>query len=371
MRICLVSFTIKDAFFTPLTNLLKIMQSLSDSLYCLIGIYNSTAISELDLEKNPVMVLYHKPENFLFLRIFRYISIHIKITFLLLKVHKNFDMYVFFKEDQSFLSMLVLKLFKKKIIWVLPSQISLIFDNNSFFFHRLFSYIRNLCFGLSDKIVVYSPALIADWKLLKFKNKINIAHEQFINTDKFNISIPFSHRKKSVAYIGRLSEEKGILNFISAIPNVLKIDNEIIFRIAGNGELSTNIEQFLCKNRLQKKVELSGWISHDDLPEYINEIKLLVIPSFTEGLPNIMLEAMACGTIVLANPVGAIPDYIKDCETGFILENNSFECIAQNIVRIFNYNALESIITNAHCLVEEEFSFKKAVDGYSNILSSI
>jgi glycosyltransferase involved in cell wall biosynthesis len=52
-------------------------------------------------------------------------------------------------------------------------------------------------------------------------------------------------------------------------------------------------------------------------------LALLVIPSYTEGLPNIMLEAMACGTPMLASPVGAIEDVIKDEETGFILRSKS------------------------------------------------
>ena len=86
------------------------------------------------------------------------------------------------------------------------------------------------------------------------------------------------------------------------------------------------------KENLNNKVELTGWIPHDELPDYSNMLKLIVLPSYTEGLPNIMLEVMACGTPVLATPVGAIPDVINDGENRFLMENNSQECIAENVI---------------------------------------
>ena len=69
-------------------------------------------------------------------------------------------------------------------------------------------------------------------------------------------------------------------------------------------------------------------------------LKLLVLPCYTEGLPNVMLDAMACGTLVLAISVGAIPDPIKNDETRFIMGDNSPECIARSVVKALNYRDL-------------------------------
>ena len=107
--------------------------------------------------------------------------------------------------------------------------------------------------------------------------------------------------------------------------------------------------------------------------KYLNELKLLILPSYTEGLPNIMLEAMACGTPVLATKVGAIPDIIKDGETGFFLEDNSPECIAKSILNILNMpdEKLEQVSESARKFVEDEFTFEKVAARWGQILSNL
>jgi len=84
-----------------------------------------------------------------------------------------------------------------------------------------------------------------------------------------------------------------------------------------------------------------------------------------------MLEAMACGTPVLATPVGAIQDVILDGKTGFIMENNSPECIAENVVRALNSPDLEQIAEDGRRFVEENFTFGKTVESWKGILQNI
>jgi glycosyltransferase involved in cell wall biosynthesis len=64
---------------------------------------------------------------------------------------------------------------------------------------------------------------------------------------------------------------------------------------------------------------------------------------------------MPCGTVVLATPVGGVPDLIKDGETGFILENNTPECIASNVIRALSHPNLGGIAGNARRLIEQEY----------------
>ena len=80
---------------------------------------------------------------------------------------------------------------------------------------------------------------------------------------------------------------------------------------------------------------------------------------------------MACGTPVLATSVGGVPDVIKDEETGFIMKDNSPECIAKNVMRALEHPDLEKIVENARALVEREFTYEAAVERYRKILKEL
>jgi glycosyltransferase involved in cell wall biosynthesis len=77
---------------------------------------------------------------------------------------------------------------------------------------------------------------------------------------------------------------------------------------------------------------------------------------------------MACGTPVLATPVGAVPDVLKDKETGFLLNDNSPACLAEGITTALAYPELRRIVTNARALVEREFRYETLVEAWRDIL---
>ena len=105
------------------------------------------------------------------------------------------------------------------------------------------------------------------------------------------------------------------------------------------------------------------------MPRWYNAADILVYPCIYAGFGLPPLEAMACGTPVLATPVGAISDFIKDAETGFIMEDNSPECIARNVVRAMNHPYLDQIANNGKMVVEKEFTFEKALERFKIILN--
>jgi glycosyltransferase involved in cell wall biosynthesis len=269
------------------------------------------------------------------------------------------------------LPMTVAKLRRKRIIWLLPSSLGKMMEHQHDFLDLILIPMQSLSYYLVDKIVLYSPNLIQEWRLQNYSQKIHIAHRHSIDFDDFNVSVPLPDRPPLIGYIGRLSTEKGIQNFVQSLPAILCTQKDLRVLIVGDGPLKESIDASLVEEKLSDRVDLSGWIVHDDLPKYLNQLRLLVLPSYTEGLPNIMIEALACGTPVLATPVGAIPDIIRDGETGFIMEDNSPECIAENVLRILYSPDLERVAENGRNFVKRNFTFDKTVEQWKKIFGEI
>lgn len=304
-------------------------------------------------------------------RILNYIYLQIKISYRVLKLGNKVDLWVFFMGEGLLLPMLVAKLLRKRVMLLLAGLLEKEGEMKGDVLYKPLALFKKISLALSNQLVVYSPNLIKQWKLEKYQHKISIAPRHFLDFDKFKVERKFDERDNLIGYIGVLSKAKGVSNLLKAISRVLSSENEAKFLIVGDGKLRVEVEEFSNKENLSAKVKFASWIPHDEIPKHLNELKLLVLPSYTEGLPNIMLEAMACGTPVLATPVGAIPDIIKDGETGFIMEDNSTECIATNILRALNDPNLEQITRNARALVEGEFTYEKAVGRYRSVLASL
>lgn len=305
-------------------------------------------------------------------RIITFLIMQFEISCHMIK-EKNADICLFFLSNNLIIPIIISRILRRgqKIIMFPGGLMSEAYKRRGSILSYPFKLFEKLSYRLSDHIILYSPNLIKEWNLQKYENKILIAHEHFLDLHKFRIKKEFCKRDNLVGYIGRLSEEKGILNFVEAIPEILKERDDLDFRIGGDGQLRDEIEKYLDENGLNDKVNLAGWIPHDKLPDYLGQLRLIVLPSHSEGLPNIMLEAIACGTPVLATPVGAIPDIIKDGEAGFIMKNNSPECIAKKIISVLNHPNLDTIIRNARALVEREFTYEAAVERYWKIMESI
>ena len=303
----------------------------------------------------------------------RFLVAQLKICYYLCKTSRDIDIVILYTGVKDFvLPILCSKLLRKKTVLGATGVITKrgISDLGRFtyFFLKVLEEVNN---HLVDRIAVESPSGIELMGLSSFREKIVITGALYMDTNLFSITKDLSERKNFVGNIGRLDEGKGIENFIQAIPSILKERTDMEFLIGGDGTLFNKIKDKLERDNLSEKVRLTGWLLHDELPKYMNELKLFILPSYAEGLPGVVQEAMACGAIVLATPVGCVPDLIEDGKTGFILEDNSPECISKTVIRALEYHDLNEIVKNARKLIEDEYSYEPMVRKCQDSLNTL
>ena len=230
-------------------------------------------------------------------------------------------------------------------------------------------FLETVNYHLADAIITYTPRMASELGLDRFGPKLFTNGARFVDIERFDVELPFTERENRLGFVGRLDREKGIKDLARAIPH---LPDEYTFSFVGDGELRAWIEQTLASDIAEGQVEVCGWVAHDDIPARLNRFRLLVLPlSDTEGLPTIVLEALACGTPVLVSPVSGVPDVIQESVTGFFIEDPRPEALSESIVSVMDREDLATIGTNGRQLIESEYSHEAAVDRYDAILSEI
>lgn len=148
------------------------------------------------------------------------------------------------------------------------------------------------------------------------------------------ISSPIERRSNdTVLFLGRVTAPKGIFDLLRAIVRVRDAVPAVQLRIGGVGEEAAVIAQ-ARELGIERHVHLLGWIDGEAKRLELQRAAVFVLPSYAEGLPMGVLEAMASGAPVVATAVGGVPDVIRDGVDGFLVEPGAVEELADCIVRL-------------------------------------
>jgi glycosyltransferase involved in cell wall biosynthesis len=131
--------------------------------------------------------------------------------------------------------------------------------------------------------------------------------------------------------VGRLCEQKGQLLLIEAMKKLAdrRVDFDLV--LAGDGEMRAEIELLIEKYNLKSKVRITGWISSDQVRDEILSARALVLPSFAEGLPVVIMEAMSLCRPALTTYIAGIPELVQHGKNGFLFEAGSIDALSEAI----------------------------------------
>jgi glycosyltransferase involved in cell wall biosynthesis len=194
----------------------------------------------------------------------------------------------------------------------------------------------------------------------------------FVN---FSLFKPINNQKRpkktfKVLFVGRLEPEKGV-NILIDAAHILRGKN-IEFIIVGDGTLRRKIEEAITRLNL-KNLKLLGSKPHTEMPKIYNQADVFVLPSFTEGAPVSMLEAMACGLPTIVTPVGIIPELMVNRIHALIIPKGDAKALATAINQLFEDEELkEKIQRNGRELILKKFSgyVERHLKVYKNLVSA-
>jgi glycosyltransferase involved in cell wall biosynthesis len=206
----------------------------------------------------------------------------------------------------------------------------------SFTVHGPEEFDKATLLGLEEKIKrstfvaavsSFGKSQLFRWCDRTFWSKIHVIHCGVDAAFLAHPHVPIPPAPRLVC-IGRLSEQKGHLLLLEAahLLAVEGLDFKLVF--VGDGPLRSDIEKQIAQLKLQNHIEITGWASSDEVREQLLASRAMVLPSFAEGLPVVIMEALALKRPVISTYVAGIPELVEPGVCGWLVPPGSAEILA-------------------------------------------
>ena len=204
---------------------------------------------------------------------------------------------------------------------------------------------ENITKGLQNKIGtkgIYSM-IRSGIKLQNYQTQIDIKMKR----QEFGIT-----NEKVVGMIACFKPQKSPLDFVSVAESICKENANTKFLLVGDGILRNKIESLISKLNLKDKIILTGW--RKDVNEIIKIFDVFVLTSLFEGLPRVVIEAMASGIPVVATYIDGTREIVHEGLTGFVTQPHEIEKMAERVLRLLNNpNLCEKLTSEAKKRISE------------------
>lgn len=203
----------------------------------------------------------------------------------------------------------------------------------------------------------------------------NLLHDQDspdpAEVKKLRTSLGLSKDDFVVVTVGAVGWRKGTFEILKAIPQVDSEEDSIRFVLVGGESKAGDMAQLkrvIEIEKLEKWVQLTGEVERDKVPLYLALGDLFLLPSFIEGMPVSIIEAMRSGLPAISTRVQGIPDVVVNGVTGMLIDSGSPEQMAANILLLKRDQQLRGkMAEEAKRVFRERFEFSKGVDEFRDL----
>ena len=164
----------------------------------------------------------------------------------------------------------------------------------------------------------YCASQLRRWARFEDWNKIHIVRCT-VGEDWFHAAKPMDGSASTFVTVGRLSGQKGQMLLIEAFGEAVARGLRGNLILVGDGELRAPLEARIAAMKLEDRVSITGWATGAEVRHALLECRALVLPSFAEGLPMVLMEAMALRRPVIASLITGIPELVRDRVDGWLI----------------------------------------------------
>lgn len=234
--------------------------------------------------------------------------------------------------------------------------------------------LRKHLFKLEQEIVEKSDVLTAVSKSSadefrayhSLKKEITIVHNG-VDTNYFLPSKSKSNLR-SILYTGRFEVFKGLSDLVESSGIVCKKYPDVRFILVGSGTILENLKKQVSKLKLEDNVIFTGSLRKLQILEYYQNATIFVLPSYREGFPTSLMEAMSCGIPSIATNVEGSAELIKDGENGLLVPPKNPEKLAESIIYLLENEGLRNTIgANARNHIVKNYDWETITDGFEKL----
>jgi len=142
----------------------------------------------------------------------------------------------------------------------------------------------------------------------------------------------------TLLFLGWIIPQKGVYDIVEVIPRVAERFPEVMFLFAGNKEVA-KLTALLEERSLTRNARVLGWVAGEEKLNLLSASRLLLLPTYSEGIPNVILEAMASGLPAVTTAVGGIPSVFTEGENGYYVVPGDTNQLASTVIRLLQDDA--------------------------------
>jgi colanic acid/amylovoran biosynthesis glycosyltransferase len=226
------------------------------------------------------------------------------------------------------------------------------------------------------------PCLAMKQELIKHGCPVSKIAVQYsgINLDQFSYKERFYpiDGQVRIVHVGRLVEKKGAEILIKAFQRIHQVFPQAQLRLIGEGVLLKKLKQLSKRLKLEKYVEFMGALPHYEIAKQLEQAHIFCLPSLkdrtgnSEGIPNAIKEAMACGLPVVSTFHSGIPELIKDGKCGHLVKENDVNGLANKLIDLIRQpETWRQLGLNARVKIEADFNRQTQTDKLERLFDQV